>query len=79
MDQAMLDITDIENINENTVVTVFGKDGDAEIKVEDIADIANTINYEILCLISKRIPRIYIKNGEKIGQLNYLCPTDNFE
>ena len=79
MDQAMLDITDIEKINENTVVTVFGKDGDAEIKVEDIADIANTINYEILCLISKRIPRIYIKNGEKIGQLNYLCPTDNFE
>ncbi len=79
MDQAMLDITDIENINSNTVVTVFGKDGDAEIKVEDIADIANTINYEILCLISKRIPRIYIKNGEKIGQLNYLCPTDNFE
>ena len=79
MDQAMLDITDIENINENTVVTVFGKDGDAEIKVEDIADIANTINYEILCLISKRIPRIYIKNGEKIGQLNYLCPTDNCE
>ena len=79
MDQAMLDRTDIENINENTVVTVFGKDGDAEIKVEDIADIANTINYEILCLISKRIPRIYIKNGEKIGQLNYLCPTDNFE
>ena len=79
MDQAMLDITDIENINENTVVTVFGKDGDAEIKVEDIADIANTINYEILCLISKRIPRIYVKNGEKIGQLNYLCPTDNFE
>ena len=79
MDQAMLDITDIENINENTVVTVFGKDGDAEIKVEDIADIANTINYEILCLISKRIPRIYIKNGEKIAQLNYLCPTDNFE
>ena len=79
MDQAMLDITDIENINENTVVTVFGKDGDAEIMVEDIADIANTINYEILCLISKRIPRIYIKNGEKIGQLNYLCPTDNFE
>ena len=79
MDQAMLDITDIENVKENTVVTVFGKDGDAEIKVEDIADIANTINYEILCLISKRIPRIYIKNGEKIGQLNYLCPTDNFE
>ena len=79
MDQAMLDITDIENVKENTVVTVFGKDGDVEIKVEDIANIANTINYEILCLISKRIPRIYIKNGEKIGQLNYLCPTDNFE
>lgn len=79
MDQAMLDITDIENVKENTVVTVFGKDGDAEIKIEEIANIANTINYEILCLISKRIPRIYIKNGEKIGQLNYLCPSDNLD
>ena len=78
MDQTMLDITDIENVKENTVVTVFGKDNGAEIKVEELAEIAHTINYEILCLISKRIPRIYIKNGEKIGQLNYICPASPF-
>lgn len=79
MDQTMLDITDIEDVTENTVVTVFGKEADSEIKIEELAKLSQTINYEILCLISKRIPRIYIKNGKKIGQLNYLCPTDVFE
>lgn len=78
MDQAMLDITDIENVEENTVVTVFGKDNGSEIKIEELSNIAQTINYEVLCLISKRISRIYIKNGEKIGQLNYLCPAEFF-
>lgn len=76
MDQAMLDVTEIKNVKENTVVTVFGKEDNNEIKIEELSDFANTINYEILCLISKRIPRIYIKNGEKIGQLNYICPSD---
>lgn len=75
MDQAMLDITDIEDVKENTVVTVFGKDGDQEIKIEDLSDALGTISYELLCLISKRIPRIYIYNGQPIGQLNYICPT----
>ena len=76
MDQTMLDITDIENVQENTQVTVFGKDNEAEVKVEELAELAHTVNYEILCLISKRIPRVYIKNGEKIGQLNYICPSN---
>lgn len=79
MDQTMLDVTDIEDVTENTVVTVFGEDNGAEIRVEELSSLAKTINYEILCLISKRIPRIYIKNGERIGQLNYLCPKDIFE
>ena len=76
MDQTMLDITGIDDVGENTAVTVFGKDENAEIKIEELAELAQTINYEILCIISKRIPRIYIKNGEKIGQLNYLCPEN---
>lgn len=76
MDQTMLDITDIENVQENAIVTVFGRENDEEIRVEEISKLANTINYEILCLISKRIPRIYMKNGEKIGQLSYLRPFD---
>ncbi len=78
MDQAMLDITDIDDVKENTIVTVFGKDGDQEIKIEDLSDALGTISYELLCLISKRIPRIYIYNGQPIGQLNYICPTEGF-
>lgn len=79
MDQTMLDVTNIETVKENTVVTIFGEDNGAEMRVEELSDLSKTINYEILCLISKRIPRIYIKNGEKIGQLNYLCPKDIFD
>lgn len=79
MDQTMLDITDIDDVKENTGVTVFGKDGDDEITVEELAGIVKTINYEILCLMSKRIPRLYIRHGEQIGQLNYLCPGEIFD
>lgn len=79
MDQTMLDISDIDDVKENTVVTVFGKDGDDEITVEELAGIVKTINYEILCLMSKRIPRLYIRHGEQIGQLNYLCPREIFD
>ena len=79
MDQTMLDISDLDDVKENTVVTVFGKDGDDEITVEELAGIVKTINYEILCLMSKRIPRLYIRHGEQIGQLNYLCPREIFD
>ncbi len=78
MDQLMLDITGIDNVKENTIVTVFGKEKDEEIRIEDLANIIGTINYELLCLLSKRIPRIYTQDGKRIGQLNYICPTDCF-
>ncbi|MDQ5983188.1 MAG: Alanine racemase 1 [Eubacteriales bacterium SKADARSKE-1] len=75
MDQLMLDVTDIDGINENSEVTVFGTDGDETITIEELAKISNTINYELLCLLSKRVPRIYIKDGKQVEELNYICPS----
>ncbi|MBR6572484.1 MAG: alanine racemase [Clostridia bacterium] len=55
MDQFLIDVTDIENVKAGDVVTIFGKD----LSVHEVADNAQTIGYEILCGISKRVPRIY--------------------
>ena len=67
MDQMMVDVTDIENVTRADIVTLIGKDGDAEITVEDIAALAGTFNYEFVCDLGKRIPRSYYLNGEYIG------------
>lgn len=64
MDQFMVDVTEIENVSVMDDVTLIGMDGNRQISVEEIANITGTINYEIVCDISKRVPRVYIRNGE---------------
>lgn len=73
MDQCMADITDlVAPVKVGDEVVLFGKQGDNEISVEDIAEAIGTISYEILCIIGKRIPRVYIKDGSICDVLNYL-------
>lgn len=59
MDQCMIDVTDVNNISVGDYVTVFGSDNDLKLPVENLSDICGTINYEILCNIGKRVPRVY--------------------
>ena len=72
MDQCMLDVTGIDGVYEGATVTVFGRDGDAVLPVEEFAALSGTINYETVCLIGKRVPRIFQSGGQMIGQLNYI-------
>ncbi len=61
MDQMMVDVTDIEGVKVGDTVTIIGKDKDASISVEELAEAAETIPYELLCSFSRpRLPRIYI-------------------
>ena len=69
MDQCMLDVTGIENVHEGMTVTVFGSE---EISVDEIAESANVINYEIICGINKRVPRVYIEDGGVVAISDYL-------
>jgi len=66
MDQCMADVTDIEDVKIGDEVVVMGMSGDKEITADTIAARLNTISYEVLCMVSKRVPRVYIKNGEII-------------
>ena len=69
MDQCMIDVTNVNNISIGDEVIIFG---DGQITADNIAKWMNTINYEVLCLVSKRIPRIYKENGRERTALNYL-------
>ncbi len=72
MDQLMLDVSDVDEVKEGCTVTVFGEDGEEKISVDELASKIGTINYEVTCLIGKRVPRIYYKNGRITGRLNYI-------
>ncbi|MDO5124407.1 MAG: alanine racemase [Eubacteriales bacterium] len=66
MDQTIIDVTDIENVKIGDEVTVFSNGEDNAPTVNDLAKMAGTINYEIICAVSKRVPREYIKNGKVV-------------
>ena len=61
MDQFMVDVSNIDHVSVEDEVVLFGKQGDNEIPVEEIANILDTINYEIICMIGKRVPRVYVR------------------
>lgn len=68
MDMCMVDITDVPQAKVGDQVTVMGTGRDGARSVCGIASQLSTIPYEILCGISKRIPRIYTK-GEKLSEV----------
>ena len=72
MDQCMIDVTHIPNIKVGDEVILIGEDGENKFNADDIAKLLGTINYEVLCMISKRVPRVYKLNGEKIKTRNYI-------
>lgn len=72
MDQCMIDATGVNTINIGDEVILFGKCDDIELPVESLAEKMGTINYEILCLIGKRVPRIYTKSGKMLESHSFL-------
>ena len=59
MDQMMVDVTEIPEAEMGMEVTLFGRDGDANLSLEVLCDLSGRFNYEFVCDINKRVPRIY--------------------
>ncbi len=72
MDQFMVDVSHIDNVYQGDIVTLVGKDGDKEITVEEVADLAGTFNYEFICGIGKRIPRVYYQHGKIVDCSDFI-------
>lgn len=76
MDQCMVKLPG--EIQPGTKVTLIGKQGEAFISMDEIAEKLETINYEIPCIISNRVPRIYIKEGAPVEVSNQLLSSSGF-
>ena len=59
MDMSLIDVSEVPNVQIGDEVVIFGKQGEEVIQVEELAQKANTLPYEILCNVGKRVPRIY--------------------
>ena len=72
MDQMMVDVTEIPDAALNDTVVLVGKSGDLNISVEEIAAQGDSFNYEFVCGISRRVPRVYLLGGEVFHAVLYL-------
>ena len=75
MDQMMVDVSDIPDVKLDDKVTLVGRDGDEVITMEQIAEAADSFNYEFVCGISRRVPRLYCRDGETVHSVHYLLDT----
>ena len=62
MDQMMVDVTGNNDVKPGDLATLVGIDGDEQITMEEFASLSGRINYEAVCDIGKRVPRVYIRN-----------------
>lgn len=72
MDQFMVNVTDIPDAQVGDCVTLVGTDGDACLSMEEVSNLSGSFNYELPCRISRRVPRVYIKNGEEYKTVEYV-------
>lgn len=71
MDQFMIDVTGLD-VKQGDEVILIGSDADKTVTAEEIGDLSGRFNYELVCDINKRVPRVYIRNGEIIAVDNAL-------
>ena len=71
MDQFMVNVTEIPNVSYGDKVTLVGCDGGERLPVEVLSDLSGKFNYEFICSLGKRIPRIFFRHGEMTEQMDY--------
>lgn len=67
MDQAMVDVSALENVCEGDEVELFG----SNLPVTELAGLIGTINYELVCAVSHRVPRVIIEQGKTVDVVRY--------
>ena len=72
MDQLMVDVTHIPDVQVNDKVVLVGSYGSETITMEQIAEAADSFNYEFVSGISRRVPRIYVSGGKTVHAVHYL-------
>ncbi len=72
MDQMMVDVSAVPDVKVGDDVVLVGRMGDEYIPVEELADKAYSFNYEFVCGVGHRVPRVYFENGEYSETVSYI-------
>lgn len=72
MDQMMVDITNVPDAKIEDPVVLIGKDGNDRITAEEVGEAAYSFNYELVCGIARRVPRVYMRGGNIVNYNLYL-------
>lgn len=73
MDQFMADVSQIPNVKVGDEVILLGKEKEEQITAEELGALSGRFNYELVCDINKRIPRVYLKDGKPAAYKDDLC------
>jgi alanine racemase len=60
MDQVMIQLDEVPGARAGDEVVLIGKQGEEQIRAEEVANCWGTINYEVVCGVGARVPRIYL-------------------
>jgi alanine racemase len=74
MDMCMADVTDVPDVAMDEEVVIIGRQGEAEIRAEEVAELCGTISYEILCGITARVPRLYLRQNHLVDVASLTAP-----
>lgn len=72
MDQCMVDVSEVGEVKVGDEVILIGEQNGIKFNADDIAELIGTINYEVVCMISKRVPRVYTKEDKIVKIRNYM-------
>lgn len=73
MDQFMVDVSDIPEVKFGDKVTLVGRDQEEYLPVEKLSELSGRFNYEFVCDLGKRIPRVYVQDGKVEEQVDYFA------
>jgi len=68
MDMCMVDVTEVPDVAVGDEVVIIGRQGEEELRAEEMAALCDTISYEILCGIGPRVPRLFVRGGRVVGR-----------
>lgn len=71
MDQFMVDVTDIPGTAEGDECMLFGEQEGEILSVEEVSELAGSFNYEFVCDVGRRVPRVFYQNGKAVETKDY--------
>ena len=72
MDQCVVDLTDVADAKIGDEVIIYDDNRANGLNIDQVADLLGTINYEIVTMLDRRLPRVYTRKGEEVALRNYL-------